>query len=289
MKRINLQKKLAIFAAALLSFSCRTLQKDIVMSTDSQVQSEEVERVEEKLSFIDAADIMDISDRNELLRECDDLIKDIDGKLKAVEMNKAMASRLYAQKGRLLLIKGKKSDAKKNYNLSLEASKGDSQTLILGSRLGLIKDISDEDLVSGSNQNGLLILESALNYFRDGKFAKSAAKFDEAFLLLPDFYAKSYAKLRDTALASKDHDFSSQSKETVNLLKRPVLTAGQIKKIVKTIDSMVMSSEDDSFVDNKIVYKACYRVLDDGRYAAVEGIADGEYVVRDIRTFSEKP
>lgn len=29
-------------------------------------------------------------------------------------------------------------------------------------------------------------------------------------------------------------------------------------------------------------------LLDDGRYAAVEGIADGEYVVRDIRTFSEK-
>ncbi|MCR5482673.1 MAG: ATP-binding protein [Clostridia bacterium] len=66
------------------------------------------------------------------------------------------------------------------------------------------------------------------------------------------------------------------------LTSKMVLTAGQIKKIVKTIDSMVMSSEDDSFVDNKMVYKACYRVLDDGRYENIKRVESG-FTLADLK------
>ncbi|MBO4403812.1 MAG: hypothetical protein J5780_00555 [Treponema sp.] len=239
MKLFSLKKNLVLISAACLFFSCRTLQNDVIMSTDAQVQTEEIGYTEKYISFIDAKDIMGTMDKKDLYKECDRLIKNIDDSLQNLGMNKAIAARLYAQKGRLLLIKGKTGEAKKNYNLSLEESKGDSQTLILGSRLGIIKDITDEDVISGSNENGLLILEHAVILYHEGKFAKSAAKFEEAFLHLPEFYANNYGEVRDAAIASKDHDFSTESKATVELLKKPSLTAGQMLLLSQDLSGLL--------------------------------------------------
>lgn len=66
------------------------------------------------------------------------------------------------------------------------------------------------------------------------------------------------------------------------LTSKMVLTAGQIERIVKTIDSMVSSEGNDDFLDNKMVYRACYRVLDDGRYENIKRVESG-FTLADLK------
>lgn len=224
---------------SLIYFSCMSFQQDIVMSTDSQVQLEDILRIEEKLAVVDGANICNELTKDELNLKCSEILTDIEDSIQRLGMNKAVLARLYALEGRVYLINGSKSKAKKNYRQSLESCKGDSQTIILGSRLGIIKDLNDETLVAGSNENALLILERSLNYYNENEFKKCVAEIESAFLLLPDFYKTAYLNVRNCAWQFRNIAEFTDDKKIIELIKNSKLTVGQMLLITQATTNLL--------------------------------------------------
>ncbi len=191
----------AAFAVSIFLHGCASLQKDLVMSTDSLVQTEDVLSIEKKMAYLDARIILE--EKNFPVQErkegCDEIESDIKKAISDAGMNKALLARLYALSGRNALFMEQKSKAKDFLEKSVSSCKGDSQTIILESRLGLIKDLEDENLVSGSNENNLLMLETGLSFYREGKYPEAIARLDTAFIALPAFYKEAYARIRENA------------------------------------------------------------------------------------------
>ncbi|MBP5251317.1 MAG: hypothetical protein J6Z17_02770 [Treponema sp.] len=242
MKLFKAEKKLFVllFTAAVFFNSCTSIQKDMVMSTDSLIQDEDIEKIEMTLSRLDSEHILGLSDAKELKAQCTELLEEIDMTEQRLGMNKVVLSRLCALRGRTYLLMGKNFEAKKQYRLSAEASKGDSQTIILGSRLSLISSLDDENLISGSNQNGLLILEQALVFYTANLFPQCIAKFDEAFMILPAFYAENYGPLRNQAAELKSVQGSEEDEKVLQLLKAPSITMQDAAYVAQETTSVLM-------------------------------------------------
>ena len=119
---------------------------------------------------------------------------------------------------------GKKSLAKKHYESSVEAFKGDARALILARRLGIEKNF-DEKTKQFSDKS-LLILEKALVHYSGCNYEKALASFDEAFLSLEPFYRQSYGKLRDKSwqLRSVSGEKGLVSLEKLSVLQMILLT-----------------------------------------------------------------
>lgn len=247
--------KAALFAASsvLISVltSCTSLQQDIVMTTDSQVQVEDILNLENTLSRLDAKSITDRVSQEELRN----LDLAVDEAITELGMNKALLARLYAIKGRCALLAGSKSKAKDCYNLSRQTSQGDSQTIILGSRLGLIENLDDENLISGSNQNGLLTLERALIYYKENSYSQSLARFDEAFLILPPFYAQNYEEVRTRANEMRGIQDTDHNSSIMAYIKSDRLTVGQMLLISQETSSYFKEFTGGKKQSEKVLFK----------------------------------
>lgn len=223
----------AIFAC--LFSSCATLQKDVVMSTDSFIQNEDVDYLEEKYTQYDAMVILNgkLSPESAVFSALDDLEKEIEDTIKISGTNRILVSRLYALEGLSYLLQGKKQKAKSFYVKSLETNKGDSYTVILGSRLGEIESLSDENVVSGSNQSALLVFEQGLSHYVKGEYTDCVAKLDSAFIELPDFYRSSYEEIRQNAWALRNNSSLTDDKNILSLLNKSQITVGEMLLITQ--------------------------------------------------------
>lgn len=222
-----------LISVSLLSFfffSCASLQKDVVMSTDSFIENEDVDFLEEQYTQYDAKVLLEgkITPESKLYMELDNLEKDIDATIAASGGNKILLSRLNALNGLTNLLQGKKQKAKSFYAKSIEANKGDSYTAILGFRLGEVKDLGDENIISGSNQSALLVLEQGLTNYSKGEYSDCVAKLDSAFINLPDFYRTSYDKVRQNAWDLRNNSSLTDDKNVLNLLNKSQITIGDM-------------------------------------------------------------
>ena len=194
------------FFVLLVFFSCASMQDDVYI--DNFSVSSEISDFEKRFSEIDAKFI----EGNLENQAAKILISDIENALKDVSLNKSTVARLNAIAGTVALELGNKGEAKRFYESSLEAFKGDPRTLILASRLGLEKNFEDKKKLF--SDKSLLTLESALNYYSEMEYAKALADFDEAFLSLDSFYRLSYGPLRDKSWELRNLEKNSDKRDS---------------------------------------------------------------------------
>lgn len=226
--------KSVLVAAVLCGFTgCASIQKDVVMSTDSFIQSEDVLSLEERFIEYDASNILNGEPAAESFN------KEIENCIKATGMSEPVLPRLYALEGLTCLMQGNVSKAKNLYKKSLEAGKGDSYTVILGFRLGLVESLVDENVVSGTNENSLLDLEQGLAFFSVGEYAKSVAQLDAAFINLPEMYKSAYSEIRQIAWDLRNNSDVTDNKAILQILNRSQITVGQMILIAQETSDLL--------------------------------------------------
>lgn len=220
---------------------CASLQKDIVVSSDSFVQTEDVYIIEEKVIEFDVRNILsgDVSSNPDLYKKADLLIKEIENSIIDSGVNKNEQARLVSLEGIVCLLQGKKYTAKELYAKAQEINKGDSYTEILGFRLGLITSLEDENLISRSNQNALLELEIAIDSFKKGEYTKSVAYFDSSFIGLPDFYKTYYEEIRQKAWDLRNNSELTEDKKILSVLNKSEITVGQMIMISQDLSDVL--------------------------------------------------
>ena len=206
----------------LLLFSCVSMQEDIFIDNVSNVT--EISEFEKRFTELDAQffESEDVLKTKEFKNSCESLISDINRALGDVSLKKAVVARLYAISGCLYFDLGEKSQAKKNYDASVDAFKGDSRSIILAKRLAIESKIAekvDADLP-------LLKLENALSSYSNMEYADALAKFDDAFLSLDGFYRNSYSKLRDKSWSLRNMGGNSEllSLKNINVMQMLLIT-----------------------------------------------------------------
>ena len=173
------------------------MQDDVYV--DNASVNSEVSAFEKRFSEIDSAYFAsaDASKDKKLARKTEVLIGDLENSLKELSLKKAFAARLYAIEGLSYFNLGSKSQAKKCHELSAQTFKGDVYALVLASRLGIEKNLSDR--LGEVSEKQVVLLELAKNHYSAQEYAAAAANFDEAFLSLEPFYRSVYKDLRDTS------------------------------------------------------------------------------------------
>ena len=208
----------------LLLASCASMQDDIAL--DNIAGNADISAFESRFSEIDSAYFEadeSIKDKN-LLRKAELLLSDMEKTSENPALKNAFLARLYALSGCLAFDLGKKSLAKKYYESSSSAFKGDARALILARRLGIEKNF-DEKTKQFSDKS-LLVLEKALISYSSCDYAKALASFDEAFLSLEPFYRRFYGGLRDKSwqLRSAEGGKGLLSLEKLSVLQMILLT-----------------------------------------------------------------
>lgn len=188
-------KKIVLLVLSVLLASCATMQDDVYV--DNLTGNSELSGFEMRFAEIDSeyfASDENLKDK-QLVQKAEVLLSDMEKAVEDPTLKKALLARLYALSGTLAFDMDKKSLAKKYYEASAEAFKGDARALILARRLGTEKDFAEK--TKHFSDKSLLVLETALIHYSNSEYAKSVAAFDEAFLSLEPFYRQYYGKLRD--------------------------------------------------------------------------------------------
>ena len=211
-------KKFVFLFLAVLLASCATMQEDVYvenLSENSELSVFEMRFIEIDSAYFDSDEKLD---DKRLSKNAEILLSDMEKLAENPALKKAFLARLYALCGTLAFDMDKKSLAKKYYEASVEAFKGDARALILARRLGIEKNFFEK--TKQFSDKSLLVLESALFYYSNCNYAKAVASFDEAFLSLESFYRQYYGSLRDKSWNLRS---VSDKKELVSLEKLSVL------------------------------------------------------------------
>ena len=230
----------AVFALNFMT-GCSSLQE---VNIESLVYSPEIVEFESRLAFLDAASISKNYEAVDFNKKCMELISDIEKASFNPSLKKAALARLYALEGRTYILGGEMtSKAKKLYEQGMETYKGDVHVIILGSRLGIITSLDEyRETVTSSK---LLVLEDAVNFYKNGNYNSAAAKFDEAFLSLDPVYRNAYEGLRNTAwnLRSAENGSSFLTMETMTVSQMLAYTAENTKLLDKWTGGKSLSSQ----------------------------------------------
>lgn len=256
-------RKLLILIVAICLTSCASLQKDMIISSDLFAQTEDIIELEKQLSALDAKTMQEknVYLQKDFSSSCSSLLSSINEQLQINGVQKETAARLYALAGRVYLLQNKKSKAQDYYKLSHGASKGDSQGIILGSRLGIVENLNDENLISGASENSLIILERGLYQYQMGNFTECVALLDTAFITLPDFYRENYGPIRENAWRLKSIDDSSQDNKIISLLQKNQITIGQMLLITQDSSDYLFRQNAGKKLSENELYS---RVVKDG-------------------------
>lgn len=246
----NIFVQIFILVILVLNFSCTSLQQDVMVSSVASENIEEFEEIESQIALLDASFCLDekISSQTKLADETE---KQIDILLLESGLEKEAQSRLWALKGIVKVIEGKKVEANKCFETSKYLYKGEVFTNILGSRLGLI-NLSDDEKIKIADKK-ILLLEKAIQNFKNKNYIEAVANFDEAFISLPSYYQYAYSKVRNKAW--KLRNLNAQSENTnLNLLQIDEITIGQMLMIAQDTSNVLFNynagktlSENDLF------------------------------------------
>lgn len=264
---MKLSKKIIIGTTVLaLTFSgitsCSSLQQDIVASYIPTEENTEISDYEFRVANIDAqysytGSDLSASDLSERNAACDALIKEIRKSLTKHEWVNASRARLKALEGRLYHISGRKDKAITASEDSTEYYKNDIQNIILQHRLGTISDLASANY--SKSDKSLILLEQALDFYKEKEYVSAIAKFDEAFISIEGYYIDSYSPIRNQAwdLRSITDDSALSS-----LLAVKQITVGQMMLITqenqKVIDFYI---GDKHFTESNLFYKLVQKGL----------------------------
>lgn len=225
------------FVLAFNLMSCATLQ-DVVVNFDGSAKFADIQNIEEKFAFIDAASVLnnDISSKEHTLK-CSHLLEEIDAVFAKGQTGKAESARLWALRGHTQLLLGAKSKAAACYKESKKNYRDDIAAQTLSYRLGTI-DKLDTSLAQSMQDKARFTLENAVTNYRDGKYTDAAAAFDSAFIELPEYYRAAYGELRKRAWDLRN--VSGDSGSSMNaVLRKNEITAGQMLLIAQDTGTLL--------------------------------------------------
>lgn len=232
---VNMKKLLKLiltFAAGLTVSSCATMRNEVNVSSSDAMQEDGMTHLEKTVAEFDALTFSGGS-IDESASEISKAIED--AKKSASSVQKAQYAKLQSLRGRIYLMEGKRQKAKDCYTDALVAYKGDVQTIILGSRLGLVTSLDEESTkLSSSSDKALLVLEKALALYGEEEYLKAVSQFDTSFISLPDFYKSAYKEIRDRAWNLRN---ISSSGSVDALLKKDRISVGEMLVIAKNYSS----------------------------------------------------
>lgn len=204
-------KKILLLLLAVLFSSCVSMQDDVYSGNFSE--SSAIMDFERRFSEIDAKFFdSDLDENKDLQRKADKLISDIDSALKDPAIKKAYVARLNALAGLASFDLGRRGRAKKYHESAESSFKGDARSLVLASRLGIEKNLSQK--IKLYSDKSLLVLELALIHYSAQEYNEAVAKFDEAFLSLDEFYRQAYKNLRSTSWSFRNIKKDSDSRNS---------------------------------------------------------------------------
>ena len=250
-------------------FSCTSLQQDVMVSSVASENIEEFEEIESSVATLDASFCLGerISSQTKLADETE---KQIDILLLESGLEKEAQSRLWALKGIIKFIEGKKIEANKCFEVSKNLYKGEVFTNVLGSRLGLI-NLNDDEKIKIADKK-ILLLEKAISNFKNKNYIESVANFDEAFISLPGYYQYAYSKVRNRAWELRKLNTEKENSNT-NLLQVSEITVGQMLMITQSNSNLLNSYNDGKILSENELYK---KIISDGLLNSATEFMNGE-------------
>lgn len=242
-----------ILTAAFVFTSCNTLQQDVVKNIPREEQSEisdfefRIVNLDTQYSFAEKLSQSDIELKN---KACEKIIKDIDTVLKK-DFSKSTEARLIALKGRAYLLLGNTQKAKECCQTSDKAYKGDIQTLVLSHRLGLTQNLANAAFTS--QDKPIVLIEEAVDFYKQKDFMSAVAKFDEAFINAESFYKEAYKQVRDNAWDLRN---VKESSNINSLLVKKEITIGDMMMITQHYPSVIYPyTANNEFNENQLFKK----------------------------------
>ncbi|MBO5137654.1 MAG: hypothetical protein J6B81_04055 [Spirochaetaceae bacterium] len=222
----------------LFLFSCASLQEDMILSSDSSVQDEELKNIE---SLLVQLDVKTFEGQIVSTTKAKELALQVESSLADVELKNAQKARLLAILGRLSLLQGKKTHAKSYYEESISTYKGEVQAVVLANRLGLVESIDSEiALAFAPEDKALLILEKALQCYSNKEYRASVTAFDEAFISLPSYYKETYKTLRDRSWQLRGIESVSTDEDVAELALETTITVPQMLFLTQNASSELL-------------------------------------------------
>ena len=234
-----------------LTFSCTSLQQDVMISSVDSEKNQVFEEIESTVATLDASFCLGekITNQNKLADETE---KQIDILLLESGFSKEAQSRLWALKGLLKFIEGKKVEANKCFEVSKNLYKGEVFTTILGSRLGLI-NLNDDEKIKIADKK-ILLLEKAISNFKNKNYVEAVANFDEAFISLPGYYQYAFSKVRNRAWELRKLNSENENSNT-NLLQVSEITVGQMLMIAQSNSKLLTNYNDGKILSENDLFK----------------------------------
>ena len=234
-----------------LTFSCTSLQQDVMISSVDSEKNQVFEEIENAVATLDSSFCLGEKISNQI-KLADETEKQIDVLLLESGLSKEAQSRLWALKGILKFIEGKKVEANKCFEVSKNLYKGEVFTTILGSRLGLI-NLNDDEKIKIADKK-ILLLEKAINNFKNKNYIEAVANFDEAFISLPGYYHYAFSKVRNRAWELRKLNTETENSNS-NLLQVSEITVGQMLMIAQSNSNLLTNYNDGKFLSENDLYK----------------------------------
>nr|MCR5172376.1 hypothetical protein [Treponema sp.] len=230
---------------SLISFGCMSAQTDKYVELDSD--SQQTSFYEERFTELDAMYYMN---GKVDLTVAQVYINDMENAINADSLKKADCARLYALQGLVSLLSGDTSFARDRLNSSRAAFKGDVRSSVLEDRLNPKKSSSKKH-----NENALFIIEDALKAYSNKDYANAVAYFDEAFLLLDNFYQENYRELRDICWSMRSSAKVSGDSSHDKLLTKNKITVEQMLELATIRTDLMYAYTAGKAVSSSALYK----------------------------------
>lgn len=244
------------FAAILAFASCTTLQQDIVVSTIPDEESSELANYEYRLAYLDAnyslasPDSLSQVELNEKNAACESLIKAIEKTRQKGDWSNATLARIYALEGRVYQIQGNDVKAKEMADRSETAYKNDIHNVILNHRLGTLSDLTKATY--SKDDKHLILIEEAIDLYKEKNYVSSLAKFDEAFISAESYYYDAFKDIRNEAWNL--HSVNDNSNIS-GILAIKELTLGQMMIITQEYPSIISLYTDGSKYNESTLFR----------------------------------
>ena len=229
-------------------FSCMTLQQDIAVST-ADALSPEIMQIEQEIAFMHADFIM--NGKRPSVQKADSMIKKINSLLGDINLQSAPQAILKTFQGNLCLLTDRTASAKVYYQQAISTYKGEVHSIILGNRLGIIKDLSDQKVAK--TEQALLTLETAIQLYQKEEYLQAVAKFDEAFISLDNFYQEAYSELRNESWKLRNISSQTEASEAEILKKDSINVYEMIKLTQQTTDYLFKFTASKKYSDTALV------------------------------------
>ncbi|MBQ0051923.1 MAG: hypothetical protein KBT11_07655 [Treponema sp.] len=181
----------AMAVLAVIFTACSSLQ-DVDVETVNF--SGEIFEFEKRFAYIDAE--FTAAKGNSKIAQ--GFVKDIENAITNPGLQKAAVARLYALDGCVQLNLGRTVEARKFLASSESSYKGDLFASVLFHRLNPQKSLAlNANISEKSPEKALLVLEEALDLYKNKSYLEAVARFDSAFILLNSFYRDAYGEIRD--------------------------------------------------------------------------------------------